>query len=258
MSIKYIKNTDTVEHTWSGQSIQPSTYYQLDYQEEQKWANNSQLLADIGSGIAVVAKDDSGSNDITDVSSAISYLKNDLVQYDSDGALLSRKKVAPTGWSYHMQGVEFSTSKLNSIVNKDMNGNNLNFANIKLYDVNDNEITDVAGEGLAVKTVIDWEPTFDIELVGGSLKMEQTTTEDIYVYCIGVPDVPVQYGGSKNFISCINMKFINAHDEVKADGRTSKKLLYDAVNHTNKMRLILTHGAGISCTFMMVFEMFRQ
>lgn len=72
---KYIKNNDTVSHTWSGQAIAAGQYYMIEEFEESKWMSDSQLLSDIGSGIAIVAKDDSGSNDITDVSAAIDHLK---------------------------------------------------------------------------------------------------------------------------------------------------------------------------------------
>lgn len=74
MSI-YIKNADTVNHTWSGQLVTPGQYYLLQSLEEATWANNSQLLSDIGSGKAIVARDNSGNTDISDINEAINYLK---------------------------------------------------------------------------------------------------------------------------------------------------------------------------------------
>lgn len=71
----YAKNTDTVQHKWGGTYVQPSTYYALESLEESSWANDSQVLTDIGNGTLVIAKDDSGNNDITDVNEAINYLK---------------------------------------------------------------------------------------------------------------------------------------------------------------------------------------
>lgn len=75
---KWIKNTDTIDHTWVGQLVEDGTYYEIQSSEEVSWANNSQLLTDIGSGKAVVAKDDSGTTDITDVATGINYLKGAL------------------------------------------------------------------------------------------------------------------------------------------------------------------------------------
>jgi len=71
----YAKNADTIAHTWAGMQIQPATYYPLESSEETRWANDSQVLADIGSGLIIIARDASGNNDITDVSEAINYLK---------------------------------------------------------------------------------------------------------------------------------------------------------------------------------------
>lgn len=73
--IKKIKNNDTVPHTWCGQEIQPSEYYQIQDIEKARWENNSQLLIDIGNAIALV---NNGTSDITDVNDAITYLKGEI------------------------------------------------------------------------------------------------------------------------------------------------------------------------------------
>lgn len=73
--MKYIKNNDVVVHNYIGQNINPGQYYQIQPAEEINWANDSILLTDIGSGKAVVAKDNSGTTDIIDVNDAIVYLK---------------------------------------------------------------------------------------------------------------------------------------------------------------------------------------
>jgi len=177
-----------------------------------------------------------------------------LNQHDSEGALMSRIKATKTGWSYHVQGVEFATANSNSVINNDINGNDLGFVTYTMYDDQD-EITLI--DANCTKTVLDWEPSFNYEIIGGKLKILQETTDSIYVYVLGVPDVPASMGGSKEFISCVNMKFIKDHDEIKADGRASKYLPYDPVYHTNKMRLILRHNAGVTKEFLMMFEVFK-
>ena len=114
---------------------------------------------------------------------------------DDGGAQLSRVKVAPSGWSFHYQGTEFETSRLDSIYNKDEAGDDLGFSTIKLYDAAGDEIvTQGAADTDCVKTVIDWEPTFDYYIIGGALRMPVATTEDIHAYVIGVPDIPAPNG----------------------------------------------------------------
>ena len=75
---KWVKNTDTASRTWVGQTVLASEYYELQTHEIAAWANNSLLLTDIGSGIAVVAEDNSGTSDIADVNTAINFLKDGL------------------------------------------------------------------------------------------------------------------------------------------------------------------------------------
>jgi hypothetical protein len=74
---KWIKNNSGINKTYEGQLITNQSYYEIQSNEELSWANNSTLLTDIGSGDAVVAKDDSGTTDITDVAEAINHLKDE-------------------------------------------------------------------------------------------------------------------------------------------------------------------------------------
>ena len=204
-------------------------------------------------------KENPSSSDQTDFETNYRDAANKKMQsVDSDGSTLTRAKITATGWQYHIQGIQFTTSDLSSLVSKDEAGNDIGFSTYKLYDDTDTEITQEINEVNAVKTVIDWEPTFDYEIIGGALKMMQDTTQNIYAYVTAVPDIPANLGGSKDFICCVNMKFIKNHDEIRADGRSSKKLLYDAVNHTNKMRITLKHPAGVRCEYLMLFEIFKE
>lgn len=73
--IKKIKNADGTLHTWVGQEIQPGDYYQIQPIEEFAWANNSDLLTSISIGHAIV---NDGTNDLSDLNTAINYLKSNL------------------------------------------------------------------------------------------------------------------------------------------------------------------------------------
>jgi len=73
---KRIKNADTVEHTWVGQTIPASEYYTIDPTQELTWSSNSILLAAIASGTAVV---NDGTSDYVDLSAAIDFLKGNTI-----------------------------------------------------------------------------------------------------------------------------------------------------------------------------------
>lgn len=188
--------------------------------------------------------------------SALDFLKQFFVpfQFDSDGALLSRVKQAPTGWTYQLRGIEFKTSDLSSLVNLDPNGNAITDANIKLYDAS-GVLTTISS--LAVKTVVDLEPAYDYYIIGGIAKILATPAGNVRLGIIAVPDVPAAYGGSKVMVSNVNFKYMGQNDKVDADGRASKQLSYSATNHTNKLRFILTHDPGATSDIAIYLEHFK-
>ena len=73
--IKNIKNSDAVDHIWVGQTVLAGDSYTIQPTEEVLWANDSTVLVDIANGIAVV---NDGSVDITNVNTAIVYLKDGM------------------------------------------------------------------------------------------------------------------------------------------------------------------------------------
>ena len=74
---KWVKNTTLVTKTYAGKDIMAGAYREVDNDD---WTKDSLLLTDIGSGAAVMAKDDSGTTDITDVNQAIDFLKGNIAQ----------------------------------------------------------------------------------------------------------------------------------------------------------------------------------
>lgn len=176
---------------------------------------------------------------------------------DSDGSPLQRVKITTSGWHYQLHGLEFSTSSL-TIESKKEDGTNFGFTTIKCYDTENNLLTTQEQcDASAVKTIIDWEPNHDLEVIGGMVKQAVAPTEDIRIWVVGVPDVPVQYGGSKLFAANINLKYMGQEEGVRVDGRAPKYLVYNSVYHSNKLRLILKHPAGHKHPLHMIFEIFK-
>lgn len=108
---KWIKNNSGSTSTYNGQDIADDSYYQIKPEQEKSWSNNSTLLADIGSGDAVVAKDDSGDNDITDVAEAITYLRSalpdgvDIAGVEvRDNRLQNMNNRVPNGFTLYVTG----------------------------------------------------------------------------------------------------------------------------------------------------------
>lgn len=177
---------------------------------------------------------------------------------DGDGYMLQRPKMAPKGWTFQARAIEFETAKLGSIYNKKHDGSNWNDATLKFYDDEDNELTtqgDILASG--VKTVLDWEPLYDYEVVGGFLSRITTISQDVRCHIIAIPDLTEGQGGSKLMVSGINLQYIDDGDRLTVDGRTSKRLNYNATYHTNKLRIQLDHPAGSQNKLMVVFEHYK-
>lgn len=188
---------------------------------------------------------------------AVDSIAVDSPPVDIDGRSLIRPVAAKAGWTYFYCPIEFTTAKLNSLNSKKHDNTNRSGISYKIYDSNDAEITEVQNEVNAVKTVVDFEPTYDYEVIGGQLQQHTKPTTNVRVWVIAVPDVAEQYGGSKEIVGGANLKFIDSTDKINADGRVSKYMTYNATNHTNKIRVILRHDAGIQHCAMLILEMFK-
>lgn len=184
-------------------------------------------------------------------------------QVDTDNAQIVRVKAAKKGWSFWAVPVEITTSTLlGSLFAQTSDGTDIPWVNCKIYNGSNEEITTA---GLAninlstcVKTVIDFEPTFDFEIIGGALRINSNPAQDIRLWIVGAPDIPAIYGGSKEFASGINLKFLAPDSSFEIDGRVTKYLTYNASTHTGKMRIILKHPAGVQVNMQLVIHLYRQ
>lgn len=258
-----IKNTDSVSNVYAGQTIEPAASYTVQDIERYSWATSDLLIEHIAIGKAQV---NDGISDIAGVSNQISYLKQlDLTPRDSDGSPLNRTKITQSGWHYQLHGLEFETSVLSSEFSKKADNSNYGFTSMKFYKLDGSSEVEITGGDLnqtfldsnCVKTIVDWEPNHDIELIGALLKIASIPTEDIRMWAIGVPDVPEAYGGSKPFATNINIRYLGLEEGVRVDGRVSKLMVYSASYHTSKMRLIFRHPTGFKHKFHMIFELFK-
>jgi hypothetical protein len=177
---------------------------------------------------------------------------------DSDDAILVRPKAAKTGWTYHLTAPEFCTSKVNSLYHKDVTGSDLNYCIVKYYDAAGTELTTQGScDTDCVKTVFSFEPTWDYEIIGGTIKTIGSVTEDVRIWVIAVPDIPAANGGSKVMVQSVNLKFIDPNNGIEADGRASKYMTYNSTYHTNKLQLTVKHPAGHQEGIMMALELYK-
>lgn len=195
--------------------------------------------------------------------SYIEWLSGQISFYnrDTDGAQIVRVKAAKKGWTFLALPVEITTSSLNTLYCKYSNGTDVSGITCKIYDGNDAEITTPGALNInlnnCVKTVLDIELPFDYELVAGVLRVSTVPTQDIRLWIVGAPDIPSNLGGSKEFASGINLKFLGSEKQFEIDGRVAKYIYYNPATHTGKVRLLFKHTAGLQVSMQAIIHMYR-
>ena len=254
-----VKNIDTVSHTYAGQVIESGASYTIQSEaERQSFANDSLLNQHIWADPALAAINN-GNEDLSAVLGD-KLLKGLPALIDSDGVALSRPKITKTGWHFQLQSVDFQTSNLSSVYNADEGETDLGFASIKCFDALDNELTtQTEADASAVRTEVYWEPTHDYEIIAASIYQNSIPTTDVRMWIIGLPDIPKNLGGTVNFVhGGLNLKNLQTGQLIEIDGRTAKFMAYDAVNHTNKFKVVLRHTAGSKYTLTFVVKLYKS
>lgn len=181
---------------------------------------------------------------------------------DIDGIPFSRLKASKKGWSFWAIPIELTTSTLGgSVYLKDNAGTDIPGVTCKIYDGGNAEITTAgllnANLNTCVKTVLDFEPAFDYEMIGGALRINSNPAQDMRLWIVGAPDIPANMGGSKEFASGVNLKFMAPDSAFEIDGRVTKYVTYSAVTHQGKLRVILKHSAGASVNMQFIIHTYR-
>jgi hypothetical protein len=197
-----------------------------------------------------------------------------ITNRDSDGSVISRTKVTEDGWRYEPRCLNFYTSKLNSLYNRQDNGGGIldgtdyDDAGLKFYDSTDTELVQGGAETDAdfqirltancTKTIMWWQTTYDMDLIGGMLQLKATPTSDTYFWCVAAPDIPAANGGSVPFFaSGLNLHFYQDGAMHLYDGRGVKRFLADPINNSNKFHFILKHPVGEQVGLQFVIDTFR-
>lgn len=170
------------------------------------------------------------------------------IEIDKDGRQVVRQAVTNNGWHYQAHSVQFEVNKLNSTYNKDYNGNDLGFCNIKIYDIQGNECTtQLQADTDGVKTVVEWKPNYDFEIISGNVRQLTKETVDSYLYVnavamTGYPApydkliIPFTQGG-------INLNYIGVDEPLKTDGKASK--YFKAGQNGDYFEIIINYDENI-------------
>lgn len=207
---------------------------------------------------------DKNPSDTTDLDDFVNNFKalGNASLSDIDGIPFMRLKASKKGWSFWAVPIELTTSTLSgSLYAKDAGGTNIPGITCKIYDSDNAEITTAgllnANLNTCVKTIMDFEPAFDYEMIGGQLRINSNPSQDVRLWIIGAPDIPAIYGGSKEFASGVNLKFMAPDSSFEIDGRVTKYVTYNSSTHQGKLRVILKHPAGLQVNMQIIIHTYR-
>jgi len=193
---------------------------------------------------------------------------------DSDGANLSRLKINRSGWHFEPRNISWRTATAGSLYSANPTGFTpatcAQFTDmvIAFYDASGNQLTQGVEElgadyqarltANCTATIMDWWPTFDLQILGAETKFVDPEDVDAYGWGIIAPDIPKQYGGSVSFMEggC-NIGMMKSRELTEFDGKTVKDLPYDPVYKSNKIRIFITHSTGLALRCLVRFWVFR-
>lgn len=140
--------------------------------------------------------------------------------------------------------LSFKTAQLDSAYHKDSRGNDLGFVTAKFYDSEDEEIaTQLSADLSCVKTVVDFMPNFSYEVYGFAFFQPTVPSQSVYLWSIfapGILDIPGLNGGLDLSMCPAGLIFAFQSDR-------ANYFPYNNGVGTNRVRLILKHGAAVKC-----------
>jgi hypothetical protein len=175
--------------------------------------------------------------------------------YDESGKPFARFAIAKSGNVLQCFNTTFKTAKQNTLFSQDHKGNDYTFVQYTMYD-NTNAIT--LTDANCVKTVIDFMPPWNYELVGGMMWHKNTPTENVYAYLIAMPDLDPSIGGQHEMCGGgFNLAFLGDNQNFGIDGKAPKELPYNGGIGTNKLRCEFHHPAGFEHDIMFQLRYYK-
>jgi hypothetical protein len=254
----YVYNNTESNKTWCGQVVAANAYYLIEETKYAVWGGSDVVITDLSSGDLILSTAESSSGHISSAAVALERLRGHT-SMDAEGAVFSRTKAAPAGWHFQLRCVEITTSSVSGCFTENVDGSTSgNFITATFKDIAGNTLTTQESVDTdCVLTIVDFEPSWDYEMIGGQLFQSAAPSSRVVLHVVAVPDVPAAYGGSVEFGKSINLQHIGQAGGINMDGRASKRLTYSATYHTNKLRMTFRHTAGMQHSCLLVFELFK-
>jgi hypothetical protein len=191
------------------------------------------------------------------------WITGQTPQMTADGRSITVHSIVKYTKNFSLRAFSFQTCTPSSVHNASPNGA-MTDVTMKCFDSGGTDVT--SSPSTAVKTVLDLEPSFLYEVIGGWVDIPDASRTAIttdgpgnwYMSAVGVPDVPNAYGGSIPFVHEVDLALIpSGVSHVVSDGRATSLMVPSGTYHTGKLRWIVKHPTGSVQWFQMMVETFQ-
>jgi hypothetical protein len=163
------------------------------------------------------------------------------------------------GRKAHYRYIAFTTANQNAFNDDDEDGVSMGGVTYVMRDSNGDVTTN---NSLAVRTEIQFMPTFDYEISGGKLSVPGTLAgndENLWeAFVIGAPDIPKSMGGSVRFLNNNRLKWSKG-EHIMMDEQLNPAEISGAVSPVaRKISVLITHPAGAQSEFQIMFKLYKE
>ena len=266
----------------TGENIQALSSHTIDPAKYPLYARSNNIIEKLSSGDLVY---NDGESDLS-LAEAVLHLqgsfpkKVSLTEQDPEtGGVQFTPRYSPLGWKQQLFELEFKTSTIDSIHEKDINNNDIGWASLKFYKIDNGSEVEIINPTQAelltscIRTDMLWMPNIDYMILSGQISQQSMPLSDLFVWGVGV-DLDAALGGPQFAFAegGINMDYVGERTAVGLKGVAGTILHYDKVWNpvtgdyvqlpaggmgSNRIRFIVRHGAGMQHRLQPIFEIFR-
>jgi hypothetical protein len=176
-----------------------------------------------------------------------------------DGATLIREQTSPIGWYYQLYGILFKTATEGSALKKLADGSSSSQYLIEgFYDEGGNALSGVDVATRTCRTVIEWEPDWSYELLGGHFHQKTSPPGEVILNVTAIPDLPRVYGGSLVFVQSCDLNHIGPDAGLEINAHSIQRMNPDPNYHTNKLQFSVCHASGLQHDIFIGLEIYRE
>lgn len=162
------------------------------------------------------------------------------------------------GRTLHDRFITFVTSDQDNFDNSDWKKQDLGDVTYSMKDADGNTTTD---NSLACETHISFYPQWDYEISGGHIDVPLSLSgnnDDLWeIHVVGAPDIPVESGGSKQFVCNPRVKWCKGQ-KLCIDADLNPKDVTGAVNqYARKILVLVMHPVGAQSEFQVRLKLYR-